>query len=761
MAEERRLAAIMFTDIVGYTALMGKDEDRAFQLLRKNRELQRPLIKKYRGKWLKEMGDGILASFHSSSDAVRCAGEIQHQAKKDEIPLRIGIHEGEVVFDQGDVLGDGVNMASRLQEMTDEGCIYISEAVYKNIKNKTGIRTELIGEKNFKNVDGSVRIFKVTCEREINDHRLPDKRPGSGIYYIIGALMLIFFALIFIWKYPSREPVISEDLEKSIAVLPFNNLSPDLENQYFCDGIMEGILSNLSRIKDLRVSSRTSTEKYREKTTDAISIARELNVSYLLEGSVFKSENKIRVTAQLISALDDSHLWSEQYDRDLEDIFSVMSDISKQVASEIQVIIAPEVKKIIETEPTRDLTAYDFYLRGREYFFREISNEENLRYAIQLHEKAIQIDSNFVLAWVELATCSRLIYWFYYDRSKDQLLKVEKYLNKARSLSPDLKEVRLEEAFYFVHCKYDYDKSINILEKLISEYPNDAQVNYRIAAVYARMGENEKSLEYYNRAILLNPQWGFFYNASFTLKHSREYSKAEIFLKKALDLNPSNPNIYISLLVLYAKTGQIQKAREFTIEFIHANERIVEEDDFKIILADIEIFERNYTKAIDVLGSLSNNLSDQVEFSTKNLHLGLVYRLVNDHDNSMKHFEMERRFLMDTLNHLPDDFRIYNSLGIVYAGLGMKKEALEAGKTALEMMNLTKDISLGFFTEISMVKILTMVGDHEQALEKLEYIMGKTGYITVEMLKMDPFWDPLRNMERFRNIFSNPEFQTR
>ena len=166
MPEDRRLAAIMFTDIVGYTALMGSDEDKAFQLLRKNREIQRPIIKKYRGEWLKEMGDGILASFHTASDAVRCAGEIQHAAKKEGIPLRIGIHEGEVVFEGSDVLGDGVNVASRLEELAEEGCINISGAVYKDIKNKAGIEAEFVEEKVLKNVEEPVKVYSVFCEEQ-------------------------------------------------------------------------------------------------------------------------------------------------------------------------------------------------------------------------------------------------------------------------------------------------------------------------------------------------------------------------------------------------------------------------------------------------------------------------------------------------------------------------------------------------------------------------------------------------------------------
>jgi class 3 adenylate cyclase len=262
MPEDRRLAAIMFTDIVGYTALMGSDEDKAFKVLRKNREIQRPIIKKYRGEWLKEMGDGILASFHTASDAVRCAGEIQHAVKKEGIALRIGIHEGEVVFEGGDVLGDGVNVASRLEEMAEEGAINISGAVYKDIKNKAGITAEFIEEKSLKNVEDPVKVYRVKCEEpevEVLDEKPSEKKMNKLPYYIIGGLIIVIAAIL-IWQFlPEKESVtVLEDTEidkidKSIAVLPFRNDSPDQENEYFCNGMMEEILDKLHKIGDLNV----------------------------------------------------------------------------------------------------------------------------------------------------------------------------------------------------------------------------------------------------------------------------------------------------------------------------------------------------------------------------------------------------------------------------------------------------------------------------------------------------------------------------
>ncbi len=353
---QRRLAAIMFTDIVGYTSLMGRDENRAFEVLKINREIHNTCIKRFEGTLIKEMGDGILASFASAYNAVKCAIEIMDEVKSENIKLRIGIHEGEVVFEGSDVLGDGVNIASRLEELAPDGSIYISEAVYRNIKNKTVIKVEFIEEQNLKNVAEPVKIYKIifsdlekkpTIKSTIHkQNKIPNKLPyfiGGGILFFIVA---IYFVYIYLPKQP--DPSVKHNIETSIAILPFKNLSEDKGNQYFCDGVMEEILNHLSSIKDLRVASRTSMEKYRETTLQANQIGLELNVDYLLETSVFKSENRIRVITQLIDTKTDDHIWSQQYNRELKDVFAVMSEISLEVASKVSLFSGKVVQAFKE-----------------------------------------------------------------------------------------------------------------------------------------------------------------------------------------------------------------------------------------------------------------------------------------------------------------------------------------------------------------------------------------------------------------------------
>ncbi|HWH62841.1 MAG TPA: adenylate/guanylate cyclase domain-containing protein, partial [Ginsengibacter sp.] len=289
MQQIRQLAAIMFTDIVGYTALMGNDEQTAFEYLKKNRDLQRPVIEQYNGRWIKELGDGIMASFITVSDAVAAAIKIQESSKAlKDFQLRIGIHQGEVVFEEGDVFGDAVNIASRIQSFAEPGCIYISETVRNNISNKKDIHTKFIKEQTLKNVKEPVRIYEViTTEDEVQS--ISDVSIAASKTFA----------------------------DKSIAVLPFVNMSNDPEQEYFCDGISEEIINALAQLNNLRVIARTSAFTFKNKNVDAREIGKILDVNTLLGGSVRKSGKHLRITTQLVKVSDGSHLWSNRYDREL------------------------------------------------------------------------------------------------------------------------------------------------------------------------------------------------------------------------------------------------------------------------------------------------------------------------------------------------------------------------------------------------------------------------------------------------------------
>ena len=435
--QERRLAAIMFTDIVGYTALMGSDEDRAFEVLRKNREIHSKLIEQFNGTLIKEMGDGMLVSFNLASNAVRCAIEIQKECKKQDIPLKIGIHEGEMVFEGNDVLGDGVNIASRIQDDTEVGCIMISGSVYRDIKNKANIQTEFSEEKQFKNVDEPIKVYKILCEGEGDDNvtteTKPNKTKNKNPFYIIAGIVVVAITILFMWKIiPTRE--VSE-LEKSIAVLPFKNLSNNPDDLYLADGMMDAILKHLYRIEDLSVRSRTSTEQYRDPDRNMSDIGKELNANYVLEGSFQKIGNTANLTVQLIIAETDEHIWAEDYNRDWSDVFNVQKEIAERIAKELYANISNEARAGIDKIPTNNMVAYDLFLKGDQSYWNSWSDKNGkskVEESIVYFDKAIELDDNFSFAYTGLGRS----YWLLagYSSQSNLYEKAKKNLKKAIEL---------------------------------------------------------------------------------------------------------------------------------------------------------------------------------------------------------------------------------------------------------------------------------------------------------------------------------------
>ena len=566
MSEDRRLAAIMFTDIVGYTALMGSDEDKAFKVLRRNRDIQRPIIKKYHGEWLKEMGDGILASFRTASDAVRCAGEIQHAAEKEGINLRIGIHTGEVVFEGGDVLGDGVNVASRLEEMAEEGCINISGAVYKDIKNKAGLKADFIEEKTLKNVEEPVKVYKVHLEKKDETEspskdRFIQKSAKKVSYYVISGIALIA-ALMLIWKFIPLEirktttPKIED--EKSIAVIPFWNDSPDADNAYFCSGMEEEIRIQLLKISDLLIESRQSVEKYRENSeNDIISIGRELNVAYIVEGSVRKIGDNVRVTVQLINARTGDHVWGDSYDGDYtQELLTYQSNTAKKIASELHAVIKPEEEKRIDKIPTNVITSYDYALRGEQALndFWVTADIKYLHASLTLFNKALENDPDFVRAIIGKGQ-------FYLDQGNYD--SAFYFAEKALRIDP---EAALGHGF-MGSCNRtigQYDEAILNFSKAISISPSDWWINLTLGNIYIQnKSDIIKGLPYIQKAYELctEERGNMYHSIGLSYFHIDDFEKADYYYSKTLEFN-AGCGIIMQYGWLYHNKGEFQKALE-------------------------------------------------------------------------------------------------------------------------------------------------------------------------------------------------------
>jgi adenylate cyclase len=463
MPQSRQLASIMFTDIVGYTARMGSDEQEAFGLLKRNRELQKPVIEAFNGRFLKELGDGIMASFNTVSDSVNAAIRIQEKCMEaKDYQLRIGIHLGEVVFENDDVFGDGVNIASRIQALTAPGSIYVSEAVSANVSNKKGIETRFIREERLKNVREPMRIYEVISS-------------ASGEYSIEKTLQ------------PPEKLT-----GNSIAILPLINMSNDPEQDYFCDGISEEIMNALGQLNNLRVVARSSAFSFKGKNVDVREIGKSLNVNTILEGSVRKSGKRLKIITQLISSSTGSQMWSNLYDRELEDIFSIQEDIARSVATAIKGFLTLEEKEVIR-RPETVIEAYEYFLKGRQLFHNLM-----LKDARDMFRKAIGLDSEYALAYAGLADALSWLYEWEGGSLAD-LAEAEQSSQKALSLAPGLAESHSSRG-YILSLGKRYDEAEQEFIEAIRLNSNCYDAYYLYGRSCFSRGDIEKSAELFLKA---------------------------------------------------------------------------------------------------------------------------------------------------------------------------------------------------------------------------------------------------------------------
>ena len=474
MSQSRQLAAIMFTDIVGYTALMGSDEQKAFQLLKQNRQIQQPLVKEFNGKWIKELGDGVLASFQTVTDAVFCATAIHSACNVvDSLKLRIGIHLGEVMFENNDVFGDGVNIASRLQALAPIGGTWVSESVQLNIANKKDIQTKFIKEETLKNVKEPVKIYEVSATITI---QAPD----------------------FAKKKQSKNP-----LEKSIAVLPFVNMSNDPDQEYFSDGITEEILNSLAHLKDLKVAGRTSSFQFKGKNIDLREVGNKLGVNTVLEGSVRKHSNRLRITAQLINVADGFHLWGERYDRDSDDIFAIQDEIALAITEKLKVTLLENDREVIVNSHTQNTDAHSFYLKGRYEWNKR--TKEGLLGSIDYFNQAIAEDHHYSLAYAGMADSYTLLCGYHILSPEVSISKAKSAAEKAIELNPKLAEAYEAIGHIELLSGFDWKKAEDNYKKAIELNAGFATARQRYALMLAIQSRFDEAFEEIMKAQELDP----------------------------------------------------------------------------------------------------------------------------------------------------------------------------------------------------------------------------------------------------------------
>ncbi|MBI5856339.1 MAG: hypothetical protein HZB42_01710 [Sphingobacteriales bacterium] len=540
MPSTRQLAAIMFTDIVGYTALMGKDEQKAFELLNKNRQIQKPIIEEHNGRWIKELGDGVMASFNTVSDAVGAAIKIQqacHSAK--DFQLRIGIHQGEVVIEENDLFGDAVNIASRIQALADPGGIWISETIHHNVANKKDIQTKFVKEEILKNVKHPVRIYEVIIQA-------PNLAAAS----------------------PTK---INRTPKNSIAVLPFANMSSDSEQEYFSDGITEEIITDLSHLHNMLVISRSSVMTFKNTTKKIKEIATELNVHYVLEGSVRKAGNNLRITAQLIDAASDAHLWAEKYSGTLDDVFDIQEKVSRSIVDALKLKLTAKENKHISDRPIDNVPAYECYLLSRRELLKW--NPEAFDRAKKYIENALSIIGPNAVLYGAMG----YVYWSYGNIGIDHeenYKKATEYANKAFEYDPDLPVAHLVLGVMNMSALGNPLGVIRHLRIILDNNPNDYDALLWISLAYILIGKPEKAKLLSTRLITLDPLSPITYGwPTAEYFYTGNFSDAIPKAQKAFEMEPENPFWGLFVVLSYAYNMQTEEAISFIDNNLDPNKK--------------------------------------------------------------------------------------------------------------------------------------------------------------------------------------------
>ncbi len=534
----RKLRAIFSADVKGYSILMADDEVATIQTLKKYRNIMSARIEQHEGRVVDAIGDNLLAEFGSAVDAVRCAVEVQEElkVKNQEYPedkkleFRIGINIGDVIQDGDRLFGDGVNVAARIEGLADAGGICISRSTYDQIKNKLKLRYDYLGKHEVKNIKEPVRVYKVLLESDL------------------------------------PEPLVDEPLElpdkPSIAVLPFNNMSGDPSQEYFSDGLTEQIINGLCKVSNLFVISRNSSFAYKGKSLSLKQIAQELGVKYILEGSVQRAGDRVRITAQLIDATTDYHMWSESYDRDLSDIFALQDEITLKLISIMQIKLTfGEQARLWEAEAT-NIQAYDKHMRGNECFFR--NNEKDNKHAQQFYEEAINIDKAYVLPHVMLGFTH--VFDLIYGWGKSPLKsfeQAEKCAENALSLNDSLDLTHLLLGWIYIF-KRQYEEAIKEGEQAIELNPNGAEAHVLSAFILIFSDKIELAIKLLKRAFRLNPIPQPYYSEILAIAYrmNEQYDKAIEFAKKSLSSNPDQLSPYLTLAASYSALNHTEEARK-------------------------------------------------------------------------------------------------------------------------------------------------------------------------------------------------------
>jgi adenylate cyclase len=579
---KRKLAAILSADVKDYSRLMGDDEVSTVRTIESHREVMAELIRDHRGRVVDSPGDNLLAEFASVVDAVQCAVEIQQVLKSKNAELvedrrmefRIGINLGDVIEEGDRIYGDGVNIAARLESLANGGGICISGSAFEQIENKLALGYKYMGEHSVKNITKPVRVYKVPMGPEEPTGMMVEKKgwlkPWQWRALVAVVLVALGAGAMALWVYslrPSKPPVSSKQIgtdkfpdKPSIAVLPFNNMSGDPEQEYFSDGITEDLITALSKVSGLFVIARNSVFTYKGKATKVEIVGQELGVRYVLEGSVRKADNRVRITAQLVDAGTGGHIWAERYDREMKDIFALQDEVTQQIVTALAVKLTDEEWKRLARKGTENIDAYDYVLRGFEYVNR-FTKEANIE-GRRMFQKAIEQDPRYAFAYSRLGNTYMNEWSFGWSRDAATMERAFDMAQQAIALdkSEPNAHALLSEVFLW---RKQYDQSIAEIEKAIQIAPNNADGLASFAGVLCWAGRPEEALNIVNRARQLNPispVW-YLWNLGHAYFLTEQLEKAISTMIQVIDRNPNFLPAYAYLAAGYIELGRGEEAR--------------------------------------------------------------------------------------------------------------------------------------------------------------------------------------------------------
>jgi TolB-like protein/class 3 adenylate cyclase/Tfp pilus assembly protein PilF len=776
------IAHVLFIDIVGYSKLSINDQHAAVEeltrIVRASEQFQRAeaasrLIRI-------PTGDGMALAFYTSPEApAQCAVEISRALKEHpRLQLRMGIHSGPVggivdVNEGANLAGAGLNIAHRVMDCGDAGHILLSKHVAEDLEGYQKWRP-LLHDLGSCEVKHGVRVSVVNLyDDQFGNAKLPrkfetvQKRRARVRWAEVAVALLVLAAItagvVFLMRRPTHSALAI--VGKSIAVLPFENLSSDKENAYFTEGVQDEILTHLARIADLKVVSRMSVMQYKSGAPRNLrEIGQQLGVAHVIEGSVQRAANKVRVNAQLLDARTDAHLWAQTYDRDLADVFAIQSEIAKAIAEQLQAKLSPNEKKAIEQSPTTDLAAFDLYSRAKSLLLTasfSVTQDQDRRKAIELLDEAVKRDPSFFDAYCQLAGAHEDLYAVSgSDHTPTRLALAEAALQAATRLRPDAAETHLARAQYLYYGLRDYAGALAELEIARRALPNDPRLFELTGYILRLRGQQEEGLQNLERAVELDPRnFNTLQQISLSYQYLGRYAEAIAALDRALAIMPDN----VETRANRAEYELFWKAD--TRPLCQTIDAILAQGPGAIARAasswfDCALAERDPAAAERALVALGDNpcWGEGATNLSRSFGEGLLARMTKDETRARTAFEAARAQQEKIVQGQPDYGPTLCVLGLIDAALGRKDLALDEGRRAIALMPVEKDVKNGSLVLQYFAITAAWAGEKEIALQQLEAgLRAPTASLMLSYgaLKLFPVWDPLRGDPRFEQIVAS------